>query len=155
MQQVLESMCAVMGRRDPAREGLRAMTAVLLRTLFGLRSDLWSRVQQNTKVGGENRQFFFFCWIRFHGLLKNSAIFRLIFCNGDSPILVHGDFPACFRGDHYAPPRVRYYLVWATLHPLKWRVVANGQELFFVFQSQGREVLNALCTVRFHGFFRS
>ncbi|CAM9789172.1 unnamed protein product, partial [Sphacelaria rigidula] len=41
--EVLESMCAVMIRREAANEGLRAMTAVLMRTLFGLRSDLWFR----------------------------------------------------------------------------------------------------------------
>lgn len=46
--QVLENMCAILGREDgEAGEaaGLRAMAAVLLRTLFDVRSDVWFRVE--------------------------------------------------------------------------------------------------------------
>lgn len=37
-------------------EGLRAMAAVLLRTLFDARSDVWFRAQHRTHVGGNERQ---------------------------------------------------------------------------------------------------
>ena len=50
--QVLESMCGVLARQDGGSEGLRAMAAVLLRTLFDVRSNLWSLVQPHTKTGG-------------------------------------------------------------------------------------------------------
>lgn len=48
-------MCAIVGREDgEAGEaaGLRAMTAVLLRTLFDVRSDVWFRVQERTQEEG-------------------------------------------------------------------------------------------------------
>ncbi|CAM9361893.1 unnamed protein product, partial [Laminaria digitata] len=44
-------MCGVLARQDAGCEGLRAMAAVLLRTLFDVRSNLWSRVQPHTKTG--------------------------------------------------------------------------------------------------------
>lgn len=50
--QVVELMCQVLGRRDAGSEGLRAMAAVLLRTLFDFRSDVWRRLQPHTKTGG-------------------------------------------------------------------------------------------------------
>ncbi|CBJ30196.1 conserved unknown protein [Ectocarpus siliculosus] len=51
--QVLEQVCAVLGQADGGEggEGLRAMAAVLLRTLFDIRSDVWFRVQQQTQAG--------------------------------------------------------------------------------------------------------
>ncbi|CAM9771934.1 unnamed protein product, partial [Ectocarpus sp. 12 AP-2014] len=51
--QVLEQVCAVLGQADGVEggEGLRAMAAVLLRTLFDIRSDVWFRVQQQTQAG--------------------------------------------------------------------------------------------------------
>lgn len=50
-------MCSVLGREGGAGaegggEGLRAMAAVLLRTLFDVRSDVWFRVQEHTRTGG-------------------------------------------------------------------------------------------------------
>lgn len=45
-------MCGVLARQDDGSEGLRAMAAVLLRTLFDVRSNLWSRVQPHTKTAG-------------------------------------------------------------------------------------------------------
>lgn len=51
--QVLEQVCVVLGQVDGAgSEGLRAMAAVLLRTLFDIRSDVWFRAQQQTQAGG-------------------------------------------------------------------------------------------------------
>ena len=63
---VLESVCAALGREDGAgaeggAEGLRAMAAVLLRTLFDVRSDVWFRVQERTRKGGELRSVFRVC----------------------------------------------------------------------------------------------
>lgn len=49
-------MCAILGREDgEAGEaaGLRAMAAVLLRTLFDVRSDVWLRAQERTQKGGD------------------------------------------------------------------------------------------------------
>lgn len=37
---------------DAGSEGLRAMAAVLLRTLFDVRSNVWFRVQPRTQIGG-------------------------------------------------------------------------------------------------------
>ncbi|CAN0411049.1 unnamed protein product [Pylaiella littoralis] len=51
--EVLEKVCAVLGRGggDAGSEGLRAMAAVLLRTLFDIRSNVWFRVQPRTQIG--------------------------------------------------------------------------------------------------------
>lgn len=49
-------MCAILGRdggEAGEAAGLRAMAAVLLRTLFDVRSDVWFRVQGRTQTGGE------------------------------------------------------------------------------------------------------
>lgn len=51
-RKVLENLCGVLVRQDAQSEGLRAMAAVLMRTLFDVRSDLWFRVQPQTKSGG-------------------------------------------------------------------------------------------------------
>ncbi|CAM9438788.1 unnamed protein product [Ectocarpus sp. 12 AP-2014] len=50
--EVLENMCAILGRDDAEAgeaAGLRAMAAVWLRTLFDVRSDVWFRVQERTQ----------------------------------------------------------------------------------------------------------
>ncbi|CAN0049174.1 unnamed protein product [Ectocarpus fasciculatus] len=50
--EVLENMCAILGREDGEvgeAAGLRAMAAVLLRTLFDVRSDVWFRAQERTQ----------------------------------------------------------------------------------------------------------
>eukprot|EP00903_Cladosiphon_okamuranus_P012365 g11590.t1 len=52
--EVLENVCIILRREDgEAGEavGLRAMAAVLLRTLFDVRSDVWFRVQERTQIG--------------------------------------------------------------------------------------------------------
>ncbi|CAN0542923.1 unnamed protein product [Ectocarpus sp. 8 AP-2014] len=54
--EVLENMCAILGREGgEAGEaaGLRAMAAVLLRTLFDVRSDVWFRVEERTQKACE------------------------------------------------------------------------------------------------------
>ncbi|KAG5188494.1 armadillo-type protein [Tribonema minus] len=49
---VAEGLCMILsstGETQPAYEGIRAMSAVLLRTLFGIRSDFWYRLQPRTQ----------------------------------------------------------------------------------------------------------
>ncbi|CAN0388763.1 unnamed protein product, partial [Ectocarpus sp. 12 AP-2014] len=53
--EVLENMCAILGRDDAEAgeaAGLRAMAAVWLRTLFDVRYDVWFRVQERTQKAG-------------------------------------------------------------------------------------------------------
>ncbi|CAM9577127.1 unnamed protein product, partial [Choristocarpus tenellus] len=50
--ETLEKLCGVLARRDEDNASIRAMSAVLFRTLFGVRSDVWYRVQPTTQSGG-------------------------------------------------------------------------------------------------------
>eukprot|EP00752_Nemacystus_decipiens_P012203 g10819.t1 len=49
--EVLANVCAILGREGGEAAGLRAMAAVLLRTLFDIRSDVWFRAQERTQMG--------------------------------------------------------------------------------------------------------